>query len=121
MEDLRQLQRVGGRAAYVDPRLERAVTPLSLPAWQHMLRRHPYKGYVAFILQRLGEGFRIGVDDKQHFESARRNMPSAIKNQQVINEYISSEVEKGNPFGKAVAPKVHINRFGKSINQGNGG
>ena len=42
-------------------------------------------------------------------------MPSATKNQQVINEYISSEVEKGNimgPFGKAVAPKVHINRFG---------
>ena len=36
------------RAAYVDPLLAWAGTLLSLPAWQHRLRRHPDKDYVAF-------------------------------------------------------------------------
>ncbi len=42
-------------------------------------------------------------------------MISAEKNPQVINDYLSKELEAGNilgPFQPPAAPKAHINRFG---------
>ena len=48
-------------------------------------------------------------------QSALRNMPSASKKPEVVEQYIQQEVEIGNilgPFASGTAPMVHINRFG---------
>ena len=98
-----------------DHRLSVVSTPLSLPAWKRKLERHPDQDYVKYILSGIEYGFRIGVDVTREFKSATQNMLSAKQNPQVIEEYLQSEVGKGNilgPFAPGSAPLVHINRFG---------
>ena len=116
MSNLLQLDSRGKQeSGSVYSRLAPLATPLILPAWQRKLSKHPDKEFTAYVLNGIEQGFRIGVEVDKQFQSARRNMQSAGKNQQVIDEYIEKEVTKGNilgPFSKAIAPKVHINRFG---------
>ena len=98
-----------------DHRLSVVSTPLSLPAWKRKLEKHPDQDYVKYILSGIEYGFRIGVDVTREFKSATQNMLSAKQNPQVIEEYLQSEVGKGNilgPFAPGSAPLVHINRFG---------
>ena len=98
-----------------DHRLTPMSSPLHLPAWKRWLQNHPDMEYVQYILQGIEQGFHIGIDQARIFTSAKKNMQSAQKNPQVIEEYIRSEVSKGNilgPFTPLSAPDAHINRFG---------
>ena len=113
--DLLALDKRSCRMAQIDPRLGSAVTPLRAMAWERRLRRHADEAFVGYILRGLNHGFHLGVQEEGVFQSALRNMPSASKNPEVVEEYIQQEVEKGNilgPFAPGTAPKVHINRFG---------
>ena len=81
---------------------------------QHLCN-HPDQDFVAYILKRIQQGFRIRVDSTHNFISTNKNMGSATLNPQVIEEYIKQELELGNivgPFSKTLTPAVHINRFG---------
>ena len=98
-----------------DVRLAHISTPLKPSAWEQYLCSHPDKDFVTYILKGIQQGFRIGVNTTANCISANKNMRSAMLNPQVIEEYIKQEIELGNvigPFTKAVAPAVHINRFG---------
>ena len=99
----------------VDHRLRAIASPLQLPAWRRRLAKHPDGDYAHYILQGIEHGFRIGVDQSRVFKSAKKNMLSAQRNPQVIEEYLQGEVTKGNilgPFSPGTAPDTHINRFG---------
>ena len=48
-------------------------------------------------------------------QSASKNMPSARKNLQVIEEYLQKQIGQGNitgPFSPHLTPAIHINHFG---------
>ena len=95
-----------------DHQLSVVSTLLSLPAWKKKLEKHPDQDYVKYILSGIEYGFRIGVDVTREFKSATQNMLSAKQPPQVIEEYLQSEVGKGNilgPFAPGSAPLVHIN------------
>ena len=71
--------------------------------------------YRHFILKGLEFGFQIGVKESAVMRPAKQNMQSAAQNPQVIEDYLSKQIECGNilgPFSAAVAPKVQINKFG---------
>lgn len=108
------LDKYSCRLAQVDPRLGRAVTPLKVAGWEKRLRRHRDEAFVAYILRGLSHDFHLGVQEEGLFEPARCNMPSAIWNPEVIEDYFRKEVREGNmlgTFSPETAPKVHINRF----------
>ena len=95
------------KASSVDQRISVLSTPLSLPAWRRKLEKHPDQDYAKYILSGIEYGFRIGVDDIREFKSATQNILSARQNPQVIEEYLHTEVGKGNilgPFAPGSAP-----------------
>ena len=86
-------------ASSVDQQISVLSTPLSLPAWRRKLEKHPDQDYVKYILSGIEYGFRIGVDEPREFKSAIQNMLSARQTPQVIEEYLHTEVGKGNILG----------------------
>ena len=101
--------------SHPDQRLARVATPLILEAWKQKLEKHQDREYAGYILKGIEYGFHIGIEDTRVFTSAKQNMLSAKQNPQVVEEYITKEVEKGSilgPFPSEIAPKVHINRVG---------
>ena len=98
-----------------DPRIAKISTPLNRTAWRDKLAKHPDVDYRHFILKGLEFGFQIGVKESAVMRPAKQNMQSAAQNPQVIEDYLSKQIECGNilgPFLAAVAPKVQINKFG---------
>lgn len=98
-----------------DQRIAGVHTPLKVDVWEKKLRYHPDRDYVRYILTGIKQGFCIGVEEGVPLKSAGRNMLSAKKNPQIIEEYIQKEAAQGNimgPFPVQTAPRVHINRFG---------
>lgn len=84
-----------------------------------MLADHPDKSYVDFILNGIKGGFRVGYDrgsgDKLPLSSVKKNMQSAVDNQQVVRDYLAAEMRRGvvlGPFVRAEVPGVHLSRFG---------
>ncbi len=116
MEDLKTLasrKQKGGRA--VPPQLQAIHTPLRCSSWQHYLRNHPDSEFVAFLLDGISNGFRIGFNYERHqCRTAKRNMQSAIQNPEVVDKYLAKECEKGRVVGPLDKGSVslHINRFG---------
>ena len=83
--------------------------------WEQYLQKHPDKDFAGYILQGLKQSFSIGLDPSMSFISAKRNIPSANENSQVIDEYILEETGKGNilgPFSFQSPSIYHINRIG---------
>lgn len=97
-----------------DPRLATIRTPLNLPTWAWMLRNHPDKDYVRYLLTGIEHGFQIGIAEDRVFHSASQNMLSAKKNPQIIEDYLAKECAAGNILGPFPLNTlaVHINRFG---------
>ena len=59
-------------------------TPLCAPAWGTMLRSHPDKQLVQFVLEGISRGFHIGfVELAPLLHSARSNMNSALEHLEV--------------------------------------
>ena len=103
----------------VQERLSGVFTPLHLDQWESILADHPDKSYVDFILNGIKCGFRVGYDrgdgDKLPLSSAKKNMQSAVDNQQVVRDYLAAEMRRGvvlGPFARAEVPGVHLSRFG---------
>ena len=44
-------------------------------AWEKHLAPHPDSTFVAYVLDGIENGFRVGFDYSHHLEPARRNMP----------------------------------------------
>ena len=79
------------------------------------LRRHPNPGHVAFLLDGLRNGFKLGFNQNQTLKSAKRNKPSAYEHPSVIDEYLANEVTLGRvagPFHTPPFPFLHISSFG---------
>ena len=54
--------------------------------------------FARYILSGLQNGFRIGVAERAHLCSAKSNMQSR-QNVQVIQDYLTKEIQAGNIFG----------------------
>ena len=91
-------------------------TPLCAPAWGTMLRSHPDKQLVQFVLEGISKGFHIGfVEPAPLLHSARSNMNSALKHPEVVTEYLHTERSLGRvpgPFPPGAVPQVHVSCFG---------
>ena len=96
------------------------VTPLQAEAWARARGEHPDRPFVAWVLEGIRQGFRIGfgsVTPHQQRRPAKRNMLSAMQNPGVVREYLNAEREAGRvlgpvPSGVARSCGVHTNRFG---------
>ena len=90
-------------------------TPLIVPQWQSHLQGHPDPEFVAYLLDGINHGFRIGFSYSNHTcRSAKRNMLSATQNPAVVEKYLAEECAKGRVIGPLAkgTGHLHINRFG---------
>ena len=90
-------------------------TPLIVPAWNQLLLHHQDRRLVQFFLQGVSEGFRIGFSSPLwKLRSARRNMPSALDHPEVVDQYLSIEVNERRVAGPfpSQACVGHVSRFG---------
>ena len=92
------------------------VSPLKWEVWLKALSGHPDRNFVAFIVDGLRYGFRIGFGYTScSCRSAQRNMLSAYQHPEVIEEYLEEECRQGRvlgPFKAGEIPGLHISRFG---------
>ena len=92
------------------------TTPLILAQWRAVLVGHPDTRFVAYIVNGIEHGFRVGFERPRPLCSATGNCPSANAHPQVITEYIEKEVGLGRflgPFsGQNAPPGIHLNKFG---------
>ena len=116
MADLRRLESFTPAAAPDLPQeLQEVVTPLRVEAWSHVLRQHPDREFVDYILRGIRQGFRIGFDRTAvRCRSAKRNMLSAEQNPEVVESYLQKEREAGRVIGPLPRPiaGLHVSRFG---------
>ena len=93
-----------------------SVSPLQLSQFQAELVDHPDQAAVAYVLNGLREGFRIGFEPLSvSLQSASTNMRSALVHPSVIDAYLETEVSCGRvagPFTTPPFPDLHISRFG---------
>ena len=81
-----------------------AVSPLLVEQFSWELRNHPNPQLVAFILDGLRNGFKLGFNHSQKLKSAKRNKPSAYEHPAVIDEYLANEVSLGRVAGPFNTP-----------------
>lgn len=99
------------------PHLGRISSPLSsnLLVWRKRLRLHPDQEFAEYILNGLGQGFRIGFNHMTPRRSATRNMPSAMEHPEVVVRYLREEGKAGRllgPFRPGQIPGLQVSRFG---------
>ena len=82
-------------------------------SWE--LRHPPNPQHVAFVLEGLRFGFKLGFSPSQSLKPAKRNKPSAYEHPSVIDEYLATEVSLGRvagPFASPPVPLLHVSSFG---------
>ena len=93
-----------------------SVSPLRLSQIQAELVDHPDQAAVAYILNGLRGGFRIGFEPLSvSLQAAYTNMSSALVHPSVIDAYLETEVSCGRvagPFTMPPFPDLHISPFG---------
>ena len=93
-----------------------APTPLQPRAWEEALHQHPDRSFVDYILQGMRGGFQVGFQHGQvALKPAKRNIPSAYEQPQVVDKYLRTECQMGRimgPFISMPVPELHVNRFG---------
>ena len=70
---------------------------------------------MAFVLEGLRFGFKLGFSPPQSLKPAKRNKPSAYEHPSVIDEYLATEVSLGRvagPFASPPVPLLHVSSFG---------
>ena len=84
------------------------TTPLQLASWAYHLAGHPDRAFIAYILQGIKEGFRIGFDRRYNCRSAIRNLKSVQEHPHVVDAYIQHEVSLGRvtPLRSEVTPPL---------------
>lgn len=114
MPQLQQLDRC--RAPSVaPPQVQEIVSPLVVKNWAALLDAHPDKDFVAYILQGISKGFRIGYDYTRRVKRASGNLLSASQNPEVVTKYIQEEVALGRilgPLEPDLSARVHVSPFG---------
>ena len=76
------------------------TTPLRVDRWQLALRGHPDQQFAEYIVRGISTGFRVGFNYKQATcKTAGKNMPSAHKNCDVVQEYLWEELRAGRVVG----------------------
>ena len=124
MEDLQQLEAQRQPAKSTCPPLRAARSPLQLGAWQARLQHHPDQTFARYICEGIQFGFHIGFDrGATQLKSAKRNMPSALNNPSVVDEYLAKELEEGRIIGPVSPAQIatHVNRLGVIPKGGNPG
>ena len=76
------------------------VSSLLVEQFSWELRNHPNPKLVAFIMDGLHNGFKLGFNHSQNLKSAKWNKPSAYKHPAVIDEYLANKVS----LGRVAAP-----------------
>ena len=91
-------------------------TPLCASAWHSVLRSHPDRHLVEFMLDGICNGFRIGFTKQpSSLKAARSNLEGARDHPDIVTDYLSTEISLGRvggPFPPKAVPQVHISHFG---------
>ena len=94
----------------------RITTPLIVTVWRQFLLGHPDQDLVYFLLTGIAQGFRIGYNCTGNpLKSATRNMHSALRHPEIVNQYLTTEVNESRvvgPYPKTATPEAHMSRFG---------
>ena len=92
------------------------TTSLNMFTWRCLRSRYPDRRVAQFFLEGIQTGFRIGVvGGESKFKSAKKNLQSALEHPQVVQEYLSAEIQEhrlAGPFPKSLIPSAHISPFG---------
>ena len=91
------------------------VSPLKPEEFARNLTNHPDQLQVAFVLDGLRNGFRLGFHHSRKLKSASTNKSSAKQHPDVIDCYLANEVALGRvagPFSSPPLPNLHISSFG---------
>ena len=98
------------------PTLAHVATPLHLRAWWAALSDHPDTRFIAYIIDGMEHGFRIGFQRPGPLRAAVSNCPSAEAHPQVVADYIRKEVTLGRFLGpftnESVPAGTHLSKFG---------
>ena len=121
--DLLRLDKCTGSAPECLPASAlRITTPLAANQWEILLKDHPDKDFVHYILRGIRQGFRIGFNREHKCKRANGNMISAIQNPQPVADFLHTEVTAGRVIGPLPdIPQVQISRFGVIPKQGQPG
>ena len=91
------------------------VSPLNVSQFTLDLAGHPDRQAVAYVLDGLQHGFRLGFQPARRLKPARKNKPSALQNPKVIDDYLATEVALGRvagPFPSPPLPNLQVSSFG---------
>ena len=91
------------------------VSPLRADQFSQDLAGHPDQQAVAYVLEGIQHGFRLGFRPSRRLRAAKTNKPSAAQNPKVIDDYLALEVSKcrvAGPFQSAPLPNLQISSFG---------
>ena len=92
-----------------------SVSPLNVDEFCRELATHPDQQQVAFVLQGIRHGFKLGFQSTHRLRPATKNKPSAFQHAKVVDEYLANEVSLGRvagPFNSPPLPRLHISSFG---------
>ena len=92
-----------------------SVSPLQIDHFAHELASHPNQAQVAYVLDGIRNGFRVGFQAHQRLHSASKNKVSALANPQVIDAYLDNEVRLGRvagPYPSPPMPNLQVSSFG---------
>ena len=70
------------------------VSPLNVSQFTLDLAGHPDRQAVAYVLNGLQHGFRLGFQPARRVQLAKKNKPSAFQNPKVIDDYLATEVAR---------------------------
>ena len=90
------------------------VSPLKPEVFAAKLSQHPDQHLVAFVLDGLRNGFRLGFQHSKKLKSAKSNKASANQPSEVIDHYLANEVSLGRvagPFSSPPFPNLHVSSF----------
>ena len=100
----------------IPPAASLITTPLNATNWRHHLTMHPNRDLVQFFLERISNGFRIGLTTPtQPLQPAQRNLQAALLHPQVVDEYLQTELTLqriSGPFPQSLCTAAQISRFG---------
>lgn len=88
------------------------VSPLNVSQFSLELAGHPDRQAVAYVLEGLPYGFRLGFQPDSRLRAAWKNKPCAFQNSRVIHDYLT-EVVLGRVTGhfNSVPPPLQISSF----------
>ena len=116
LQDWTRLNKPSSTDIIVPLEAQHIATPLLPLEWGHLLATHPNRKLVAFFLQGLTEGFRIGYDYTSNtLKPAKTNMESALSHTAVVEDYIHKELtlsRMAGPFLQGNIQGGQVSRFG---------